>query len=155
MKTRTVTLLSIALLATLAIGAFVTQVLSAPPRARAKAWFYPRTYILDNSVPQPWNVWLHFSPPRTASELDALSIRLEGLYTPSAAPYDHPNQPKIVVPFDGYDVLAAAMTKMGHMTPGQSYLVFLEVTGLLEDGTPFSTGSSGCIVLFIPDCSPP
>jgi hypothetical protein len=82
---------------------------------------------------------------------------LEGLYSPISAPYDLPNKQGswIVVPFDGYDVIAALITKVGHMTPGQGYLVFLEVTGQTIDGKTFSTGSSGAIWLTDPEISPP
>lgn len=155
MKTKKLTLVSLTILASLVLGIFVVEVLSAPKKARVKAWFYPRTYTLDTPVPQPWNVDLKFAPPRTVDEIDTSTIRLEGRYSPSAEPYDHPRvRPRVVVPFDGYDVLEAAILKSGHMTPG-THLVFLEITGLLKDGTPFSSGSSGCIVLFVPDNPPP
>jgi hypothetical protein len=158
MKTRTLTLLSVSLLATLMIGAFVLNAYSGPPRLRAKAYWKPNTYDTTNLPPDTWNVWLHFASSSVdASQLDASSILLEGLYSPISAPYDLPNKQGswIVVPFNGYDVLAAAITKAGHMTVGESYLVFLEVTGQTIDGTPFNTGSSGAIVIFDPEVSPP
>lgn len=158
MKTRTLTLISIALVTTMVLGIFVSQVLSAPPRLRAKAYWKPNTYDTSNPVPQPWNVWLHFaSSGIDASQLDASSIRLEGIYAPSGAPYDLPSKSAswVVVPFDGYDVLIAAITKIGHMTVGQSYMVFLTVTGTSIDGTPFDTGMSGAVIIFDPEVSPP
>ena len=158
MKTWKLTLISLTLLATMVLGVFVTGVFSPAPKAKAKAYFYPRTHTVDNPVPQPWIVDLHFSPPRTVDEIDASTIRLEGLYSPSSEPYNHPRKKsRVVVPFDGNDVLEAAILKLVHMGPlvPGSHLVFLEITGQLKDGTPFSTGMSGCIVLFVPDCPPP
>jgi hypothetical protein len=158
MKPKVLTIISLSILATLLLGAFALNAFSAPPRLRAKAYWKPNTYDTANPPPNPWNVWLHFaSSSVNASQLDASSILLEGIYHPILAPYDLPNKSGswVVVPFDGYDVLTAAITKAGHMTPGGRYLVFLEVTGTLKDGTPFSTGSSGAIVLFDPEVSPP
>jgi hypothetical protein len=158
MKTRTLAVISAVLLATMVLGIFVSQVFSAPPRLRAKAYFKPNTYDTANPPPNPWNVWLHFASSSVdASQLDASSILLEGIYHPISAPYDLASKSGswIVVPFDGYDVLTAAITKAGHMTPGQSYMVFLEVTGQTNDGTPFSTGSSGAVIIFDPEVSPP
>jgi hypothetical protein len=155
MKTWKLTLISLTILASLVLGAFVFEVFSAGKTARVKAWFYPRTYTLDNPVPEPWNVELRFAPPRSVDEVDTSTILLEGRYSPSSEPYDRKNV--VVVPFDGYDVLEAAILKLVHMgplTPG-SHQVFLEVTGLLKDGTPFNSGMSGCIIVFVPDCPPP
>ena len=159
MKTRTITFIYIALLATLVLGGiFVGQVLSGPPRLRAKAYWKPNTYDTANLPPDTWNVWLHFASSSVdASQIEASSILLEGTYPSISDPSDLPNKSGawVVVSFDGYDVLAAAITKAGHMTVGQTYLVFLEVTGQLKDGTPFSTGMSGAIVIFDPEISPP
>jgi hypothetical protein len=158
MKTRTLTIISVALLATMVLGIFVNQALSPAPRLRAKAYFKPNTYDTSNPVPQPWLVWLHFaSNDVSASQLDASSILLEGVYAPSGAPYDLPSKSAswVVVPFNGYDVLIAAITKIGHMTVGQSYMVFLTVTGKTIDGTPFDTGSSGAVIIYDPEVSPP
>ena len=158
MKTLKLTLISLSLLASLILGTFIVEMVFAPPKARAKAFFYPRTYTLDNPVPQPWNVDLKFAPPRTVDEIDTSTILLEGRYSPSSEPYDHPRvRSRVVVPFDGYDVLEAALIKLVHegpLVPG-SYQVFLEITGQLKDGTPFSTGMSACIVMFVPDFHPP
>ena len=146
------------MLATLLIGAYVAEVFSAPPRLKAKAYFKPNTYYTDNPVPQPWNVWLHFASSSVdASQLDASSILLEGLYHPISAPYDLPSKSGswVVVPFDGYDVLAAALAKIGHMTPGTNAWAFLGVTGTTKDGTPFDTGMSGVVTIFDPEVSPP
>jgi hypothetical protein len=153
MKPRTIGFVLV-LIALMGLGVFVIEVYS-PRAARVKAWFYPRTHTLDNPPPQPWNVDLKFSPPRTVDEIDTSTILLEGRYSPSAEPYNHPRvRSRVVVPFDGYDVLEAAILKTGHMTPG-SHTVFLEITGQLKDGTPFNTGGSGVIVIFVDDFPPP
>jgi len=152
MKTRTATLLSLTLLASLVIGIFVVEVYSAPKRARVKGRWYPRTWTEGSPVPNPWNIELGFAPKRSVDEIDTSTIRLEGIYKPWKEPYDRKN--RVVVPFKGKDVLAAAFLKAGHMTPG-SHLVYLTVTGELKDGTPFSTGMSSVIVLFIDNFPPP
>jgi hypothetical protein len=157
MKAKKLMLISVSLVATIALSALAVQVLSAAKAAKVKGRFYPRTHSIDGIPPQPWNVELKFAPPRTIDEIDTSTILLEGLYSPSFAPppYDHPRiSSRVVVPFDGYDVLAAAILKVGHMTPG-THRVVLEITGQLKDGTPFSTGSSAVIVLFVDDASPP
>ena len=158
MKTWKLTLIYLTLLVVLSLGILVVEVQPAPPRARAKAYFYPRTFLLDGP-PDTWEAWLHFSPKRTAEEINASTILLEGIYPPSADPYDHPKQPKVVVPFDPHDIMDVAILKLYHngepLEPGSGYLVTLEITGLLIGGTPFSTGMSGSIVLFIPDLPPP
>ena len=139
------------------LGLYVVEVFSAPKRARVKGFFYPRTWSEGTPTPDPWNVDLKFSPPRSVDEIDTSTILLEGLYSPSEEqePYDHPKkQSRMVVPFDGYDVLRAASLKAGHLTPG-SHLVYLEITGQLKDGTPFSTGMSSVIVLYIDDLRHP
>jgi len=151
MKTKKLTLISLGLLASLVLGLYIVGVYSPPPRARVKGRFYPRTWS-EGPVPQPWNVELGFAPKRGVDEIATSTILLEGLYSPSSEPYDRKN--RVVVPFDGYDVLAAAILKAGHLTPG-SHLIFLTITGELKDGTPFSTGMSSVIVLFIDDLPPP
>ena len=153
MKPRILTLLTLTLLASLLVGAFVVQVFSRPKRARVKGRFYPRTW--SEVTPTTWNIELGFAPKRSVEEINASTILLEGLYSPSFDPYDRKN--RVVVPFHGYDVIAAAFQKLGHMGlvgPG-SYLVYLEVSGKLIDGTPFSTGMSSVIVLFIDEESAP
>ena len=155
MKSRKLTILSLTLLATLVLTIFVIEVFS-PPKVKAKARFYPRTHTLD-TPPATWNADLSFSPKRSADEIDASTIRLEGVAVELAAePYDHlQKKSRVVVPFHGYDVLWIALLKAGHMAPGSANLIFLEVTGQLKDGRPFSTGMSGCIVIFVPELPPP
>ena len=155
MKPKKLTLLSLTLLVTLLVGAVAVNVFSAPKRARAKGFFYPRTWVQGTPIPDPWNVELKFAPPRSVDEIDTSSILLEGLFSPSAEPYDGvKHKSRIVVPFKGAEVYAAAKQKIGHLTPG-SHLVFLEITGELKDGTPFSTGMSSVIVLFLDNPPPP
>ena len=155
MRSKKLALISLTLLTTLVLGIIAVEVLSPPPTARVKGWFYPRTWVEGTPVPQPWNVELKFAPPRSVDEVNTATILLEGLFSPSAEPYDHPRvTSRIVVPFDGFDVLWAAQMKAGHLTPG-SHLIYLEITGELNDGTPFSTGMSSVIVLFIDDPPPP
>lgn len=155
MKTWKLTLICLTLITSVMLGIFAVEMGSAGKTARVKGFSYPRTYTLDHSVPQPWNIDLKFAPPRGVDEINTSTILLEGLYSPLVkGPYNHPKKrSRVVVPFDGYDVLAVAIAKLSHMGPivSGSHLVTLEITGLLKDGTPFSTGGSCVIVLFVPD----
>ena len=156
MKTRKLTLIYLTLIATLVLGIFAVEVLSGPKKARVKGWFYPRTYTLGTPLPDTWDVWLKFAPPRSVDEIDTETIRLEDRYEP-CKPYPYDLKNRVVVPFKAKDVLRAAIEKLVHdgfLLPG-SYLVYLEVTGLLKDGTPFSTGMSSVIVLYVPEPNPP
>jgi len=150
MKTRKLTLLFLTMLATIMLGAVAVSVLSPPPTLKLKVKWTPRVYELNNNPPT-WNAEIYFAPPRPLDEIDVETIQLEGGYTPVSDPYPTVTS-RLVVPFDGYDVLDALMPKLPHMAPGE-YRVYLEITGKLFDGTPFS--GSGGINVVVPEPSPP
>jgi len=155
MKTWKLTLICLTLIATGMLGVFAVDMGSAGKTARVKGFFYPRTYTLDmNSPPQPWNIDLKFAPPRSVDEIDTSSILVEGVPIPYGDPINHPKKrSRVVVPFDGDWLLGVVMSKLSHagpIVPG-AHLVTLVITGLLEDGKPFSTGGSCVIVVFVPD----
>lgn len=152
MKARTTTLLSLILLASLLIGAIAITALSAPQVLKLKVKWKPNHYVLYTSVPDPWNAEVLFAPARPLDDINASTILLEGTYAPSGPPYMSPNQPRLVIPFYGGDVLAAMLSKAGHLSTGE-YRISLEITGELDDGTPFR-GSKG-IILIIDSGSPP
>jgi len=152
MKARTTTLLSLTLLASLLIGAIAVTVLSAPQVLKLKPKWKPNHYVLSTSVPDPWNAEVLFAPVRPLDDINASTIRLEGEYQPSGTPYMTPIRPRLVIPFFGGDVLEAMLRKAGHLSIGE-YNINLEITGNLNDGTPFR-GSKG-IILIIDSGSPP
>ncbi len=117
MKPRKLTLLYFALVSILIIGAVVVSIGSAPPPKKLKVKWKPPDYLLDNPVPDPWNAQIYFAPPQDLSQIDPATLRLEGLYEPESDPYMSPSG-RLVVPFDGYDVLEALLLKVGHMAPG-------------------------------------
>lgn len=152
MKTKTTTLLSITLLASLLIGAIALTMVSAPTALKLKVKWKPVNFVLDNPPPDPWNAEIYFAPARPLDEIDTTTLRLEGTYAPESDPYPSAIKPRLVVPFDGYDVLEALLLKAGHMAPGE-YRVWLEITGQLTDGTPFE--GKGGINLLVPENPPP
>ena len=152
MKTRKLTLLSIALLATLLIGAAAINVLWGAKELKLKVKWKPRNYIFENAPPDPWDAQIYFAPPRTFDDVNSSTIRLEGVYAPESDPYLAENMPRLVVPFDGSNVLAALLSKAGHLAPGE-YRIWLEITGKLIDETPFR--GKGGINLIIPEIPPP
>ena len=152
MKTRKLTILYLALLITLVLSV-VAITASAKKPAKLKVKWRPPNYVLDNMPPDPWNAEVFFAPPRDLGEIDTATVLLEGLYTLESAPYLTEKTSRLVLPFDGYDVLAAVLLKGGHMMPGQEYRVYLEITGEFNDGTPFA--GEGGINLIIPEIPAP
>lgn len=153
MKARTTTLLSLALLASLLIGAIAITVLSAPPKElKLKVKWTPRNYVYLGSVSDPWNAEVSFAPPRTFDDINASTIRLENFYEPTDDPYVSERTARLIIPFYGGDVVAALLSKAGHLTPGE-YRIYLEIRGELDDGTPFS--GEGGLNLIVPDTPPP
>jgi len=148
MKARTTTLLSLALLASLLIGAITITVLSAPSKElKLKVKWTPRIYVYLGSVADPWNAEVYFAPPRPFDDINASTIRLEGTYEPVDDPYVSEHTSRLVIPFYGGDVVAALLDNGGHLTPGE-YRIYLEITGELYDKTPFSgKGGLNLIVL--------
>lgn len=114
----------------------------------------PSRYTLDNPVSDPWIATL-FAPANemiSASDINASTIRLDGMYRPLGppnGPYLDFRDFKLVVPFDGYDVLMALLLTFppGEITPG-THPIELEITGQTYSGTPFR--SSSRIILYIP-----
>lgn len=152
MKTRTITFIALAIVATLIIGAFTFNAMSAPKELKLKVKWRPMYYTLDSAPPDPWIAQVFFAPPRTLTDINPSTIRLEGIYTLESAPYLLDMNGRLALPFHGYDVLTAAMSKMPHMTSG-TYYVSLEITGNLYDGTPIR--GSGTITLIVPEIPPP
>ena len=152
MKTRTLALLSLGIITLLVLGTLASNVFSPPPNLKLKTKWKPATYTLDNGPPNPWLTEIYFAPPRPLTEVDPSTLLLEGIYSPSAPVYMHPLKDRLVVPWNGYDVITALLTKVGHMGPG-TYVIFLEITGKLYSGQAFS--GQGSITLVIPELPPP
>ena len=152
MKPKILTLISLTILASLLIGAFAFNAFSAPPVLKLKVKWKPAAYTTDSWAPEQWIAQIYFAPPRPVEDIDPYSILLEGMYSPTATPTHDSLKERLNVPFCGWDVVAALYTKAPHMTPG-NYLVWLEITGNLNDGTLFR--GSGCINMTIPEGSAP
>ena len=152
MKPKILTLISLTLLASLLIGAFAFTAFAPKPELKLKVKWKPAAYTTDSWAPDPWIAEIFFAPPRPVETINPSTILLEGIYSPSAPPYHSPSKERLEVPFNGWDVVAALYTKAPHMNPG-NYLVWLEITGNLNDGTLFR--GSGCINMTIPEGSPP
>jgi hypothetical protein len=140
MKTRTPTLISIAILATLVIGAIVFQSIAQTSALPINVVFDPKSYEW-NGTPPPWNaeIWRQ----KVQDTADYSTIRLEGIYAPIATPYPALHGPRLICPFNGEDVKAILYTRlpthMGVLVPG-TYKVKLIVSGYLKPefgGTPF------------------
>ena len=158
MKSRKLTLLSGTLLVALVTGALLINVLWAPKTLKLKVKWKPVDYVLDNPIPDPWNAEIWLIGDYDIDEIDPTSLVLEGMYEPVSDPYEAEDRPRLVVPFDGYDVLYAVLLKAGHLAPGGEYRVWLEMTGEAVDKktqqrTPFE--GKGGISLIVPENSPP
>jgi len=151
MKTKTATILIVTILASLLVGTFAINAFSIK-ELKLKVKWKPVSYALSGPVPDPWQVELYFAPARPVEEVDPSTLLLEGMYEPVSS-YLHPNKPRLVACFDGYDVLNAILIKAGHLMPGRDYRVWLEISGFLHDGTPFS--GEGGVILEVPEISPP
>jgi hypothetical protein len=153
LKPKKLTLISLVLLATILTGTGAIIALSASD-IKAKVKWDPKSYLWDNSPPAPWNAEVQL-PSYTPDQIDAATILLEGMYSPSATPYPAPHGPKLWVPFDGWDVKAAIEPKlpwhMGIVMPGR-YKIELEITGSLlpEYGGEIFRGT-GTIHVIIPE----
>jgi hypothetical protein len=140
-----------AMLAVLMFGILATTVFSPPPVLKLKVKWKPATLILDSYVPNPWYAEIYFAPPRDLTTVNTASLLLEGLYSPSGPVTLHPLKNRLIVPFAGDDVMSALMSKL-HMAPG-IYVIFLEISGTLNDGTPFK--GQGSITVTYPELPPP
>jgi len=157
MKLNKIAVISAAILVTLLVGAFAFNVLAPPKELKLKVKWRPPTYTLSNPLPNPWIAEIFFAPIRDLNEIDPDTLQLEGDgKRPIGPPYMlRSSPPRMAVPFDGYDVINALLSKAGHLSPG-TYQIYLGVTGNLKPeygGDPFS--GSGPIDLIIPDISPP
>lgn len=152
MKQGKLTLLSISLFVALIAGALIINATGVKP-LKLKVKWKPVEYPLDGPPADPWNAEIYFSPPRDLSEIDPSTLLLEGMYTPTADPYMATAKPRLVVPFNGNDVVAAVMAKAPHMAPGTEMRIWLEITGALYDGTTFA--GEGGINVIVPETPPP
>lgn len=156
MKPKTLTLISLAILASLLIGAFAFDAFGAK-ELKLKVKWRPVAYTLGDPVPDPWDAEIFFAPLRDLSEIDTSTILLEGMYSPSGTPTIlGSSPPRMSVPFNGNDVIRAVLSKADHMEPGYTYHISLTITGNLKPeygGNPFS--GDGAINLVVPDVSPP
>ncbi len=152
MKARTPTLISIAILTTLIIGAVFLQS-KAQTALPINVVFDPKSYTWDGLPSPTWNaeIWRQ----KVQDRANFTTIRLEGTYSPVATPYPSLHGPRLILPFNGDDVKAALFTKMpshmGVLVPG-TYKVNLIVSGNLKaefGGTPFE-GSGLIIVTVLP-----
>jgi len=156
MKTNKLTLLSLALLTTLILGvAFMVS--QAQTEVKANVAWDPKYLTYDTTPPEPYNaeVWLT-GGHKAQTEINATTILLEGLYSPSGTPYNAIHGPRLIIPFAGADVKAAIFLKlpshMGILTPG-TYRIPLEITGKLYTGETFR--GDGVIVVTVPNPPPP
>ena len=154
MKLQKLTLVYVILLATILVSTGAIIALSAPD-IKANVKWVPKTYTWDNLPPDPWSAEVALTGGHKADEIDGTTIWLEGMYLPSGPLYPAPHGPKVMVPFDGWDVKAAIEPKlpwhMGIVMPGR-YRIELEITGntLPEyGGLPFR--GIGTITITVPE----
>lgn len=157
MKTRTVTLISVTLLAILLIGAIAIATLGGAKTLKLKVKFVPRQYGWGFPMQNPWNAVIHFVPlPPAGTSVDQINcstILLEGIHSPSGTCTPDESGVKLIVPFNGYDVVAAIWSKIGHMSPGQNFTISLEITGALYNEDAFS--GTGKIEYIVNELPPP
>jgi hypothetical protein len=154
MKPRKLTLISLALLATLLIGAGAVIVLSPKPVGANIKWD-PKSITWDGIPPPTFNAQISLKGGYKAqTELNVSTLLLEGLYSPSGPHTNATHGPKILVPFSGSDVKAALSPKlpthMGILIPGR-YRIDLDLTGKLYTGE--TVEGSGVIVVTVPEGS--
>jgi len=140
MKTKLLTLvLATGLLAI--IGAAFFQTMAQIPALPINVVFDPKGYTWNGLPPSPWyaEIWRQ----KVQDKADYSSIKLEGIYLPSATPYPALHGPRLIIPFNGEDIRVALYPKlpthMGILVPG-TYKVSLIVSGALKPefgGTPF------------------
>ena len=151
MKTRTITFVTIAIVATLLVGAFAFNVLAPAKDLKLKVKWKPNAVILDTTIPDPWRAEVYFAPPEDLTQVNPSTVRLDGIYTLESAPYVTVSS-RLALPFHGYDVLSAIWPHIPHMAPG-SYRVGLEITGSMYDGRAFS--GTGYINATVPEPNGP
>jgi len=133
MKPKRLTIISLVLLATILAGTGAIIALSADT-VKANVKWDPKSWMWDGTPPSPWNAELMLTGGHGIEEVDATTILLDGLYSPSAPISPAPHGPKVMVPFSGWDVKAAIAPKlpehMGIFIPGR-YKIELEISGYL------------------------
>jgi len=154
MKPLKLTLISLALLTIILVGASVIIVLSQKPVGAGIKWD-PKGYTWDASTPPTWNAAISLRGGHKAqTELDVSSLMLEGLFSPSGPGTNATHGPKLDVPFSGADVKAALYQHlpghMGMLMPGR-YRVYLTITGTLYTGE--AVEGSGVIVVTVAEGS--
>jgi len=157
MKARTPTLISIAILTTLIMGAIFLQSMAQTTALPINVVFDPKSYTWDGLPSPTWNaeIWRQ----KVQDRADYSTIKLENTYSPSATPYPALHGPRLIVPFNGEDVKAALAAKipidhMGIMVPG-TYKVYLLVSGNLKaefGGTAFE--GTGLLTVTVPPPPP-
>jgi hypothetical protein len=146
MKSRKL-ILSVTLLAALLVGAFAIVTLQASADVGATIFFWPSYYEVGSTPRNPWYAWITLRSGHNAvKEIDQSTILLQGLYSPSGP--GKPFRTTLMAPFNGYDVQAAILFAISHMTPGTCYKVSLTITGKTYSGAAFS--GSGVIFVIVP-----
>jgi len=163
-KLSKLTLISITLVATLLLGAFIALQVTAPKPVAINMKFDPNT--LDLGAPG-WavklvNVSLWFDTGKYKPEdIDPRTVLIEGVLGPKGGPkrtwivHDWELR-KWVLRFQvsGGDLIDLLWSKISHMgIPGPSATIPLTVTGYLYDGTPFA--GTGYMNVLIPTEPPP
>lgn len=157
MKTNKSTLIYLTLLVTLIAGATLTP-LQAGLEIKANVTWDPKNYTWDGP-PNPWyaEVWLT-AGYKAQTDINHTTILLEGLYPPSAPPFNATHAPRLIIPFNGIDVKNLLYLKISHegiLVPGR-YRVGLAIIGNLTStygGLPFR--GEGVIVVTVPEGPPP
>jgi hypothetical protein len=151
MKTRTLTLLYTAILASLLTGAFVITTITAQTEKKLYYFWYPYSYCLDQAPAEPWNAYVFGVSGARVRDINKATIKLEGLYSPTSTKLILWNL-IMIMSFSGYDVVEALGSKLPHLGPG-NYRVYVDITGLLNNGTPFRGSAS--ISVTVPEPPPP
>jgi hypothetical protein len=152
MKPRKITLISLALMVTILVGA--VAILATPPTVvGANVRCNPRYFEMEGQ-PNKLEVQIRLKGGHSVDEINPNTILLEGMYSPQKTEV---NRKTLVATFRGGDVRSAIETKLGHMSaePGR-YRVQLEISGYLTEeygSLPFS--GSGRVTVTVPPELPP
>jgi hypothetical protein len=152
MKTRTLTLLYTAILASLLTGAFVITTITAQTEKKLYYFWYPYSYALDQAPAEPWNAYVFAVSGARVRDINTATIQLEG-HSPISTKLILWNL-IMIVSFHGYDVVQVLGGKLPHMGPG-NYKVYVDITGLLKNGTPFRGSASISVTVADPPPPPP
>jgi hypothetical protein len=153
MKSRTL-LLSFGLLAALIVGTFTIVTLQVNADLGAAIFFWPSYYKVGCTPSNPWYAWITLRSRHNAvKEIDQSTILLEGLYSPTGPGKSLGTT--LMVPFKGYDVQSAILSKISHMNPASYYKVSLTITGETYSGITFSGSGVIFLVTTPPPCTTP